>query len=609
MANSDFFPHENIRDSQHAFMNIITENLEKKKSILIHAPTGIGKTAAVIAPVLEFALKNKLDVFFLTSRHSQHLIAVETLKKIKNKGHDFKAADIIGKKWICLQDVEKLHSSEFADYCKSLRENNHCSFYENTKDNGSLSVNAKLALEKIDKPMHIEEISEICKELKVCPYEILINLSKEANFIITDYFYIFDDMIRTNFFRKTDKELSKSIIIVDEAHNLGERVRDLMSSRISTFSLQKASDEASKFGYQKLAVSLAKINQILKELSDANEKKISKYDFKDRMSFYDYNELIKDLNKAADDVREKQKNSFMGSIARFLYLWNGEDEGFTRIIVKGTYKGRPTITLSYICLDPSLATQHVIEDSYSTVIMSGTLTPTSMYREILGFPDDAVEAEFKSPFPAENRMNIIVPETTTKYSSRSEKQYEDIAEKCNQISKIIPGNIALFFPSYDMMEKIERYLDLGRSIFMEEKGMKKHEKTKFLEKFKKTLNGAMLAVVGGSFSEGIDLPGILKCVVVIGLPLQPPDLETKEMINYYDHKFGKGWDYGYIFPAMNKVMQAAGRCIRNEKDRAVRIFLDERYTNSQYLRFFPKDWDIQILKNWEDEIINFFSES
>jgi DNA excision repair protein ERCC-2 len=609
MANSDFFPHENIRDSQHAFMNIITENLEKKKSILIHAPTGIGKTAAVIAPVLEFALKNKLDVFFLTSRHSQHLIAVETLKKIKNKGHDFKAADIIGKKWICLQDVEKLNSSEFADYCKSLRENNHCSFYENTKDNGSLSVNAKLALEKIDKPMHIEEISEICKELKVCPYEILINLSKEANFIITDYFYIFDDMIRTNFFRKTDKELSKSIIIVDEAHNLGERVRDLMSSKISTFSLQKASDEASKFGYQKLAVSLAKINQILKELSDANEKKISKYDFKDRMSFYDYNELIKDLNKAADDVREKQKNSFMGSIARFLYLWNGEDEGFTRIIVKGTYKGRPTITLSYICLDPSLATQHVIEDSYSTVIMSGTLTPTSMYREILGFPDDAVEAEFKSPFPKENRMNIIVPETTTKYSSRSEKQYEDIAEKCNQISKIIPGNIALFFPSYDMMEKIERYLDLGRSIFMEEKGMKKHEKTKFLEKFKKTLNGAMLAVVGGSFSEGIDLPGILKCVVVIGLPLQPPDLETKEMITYYDHKFGKGWDYGYIFPAMNKVMQAAGRCIRNEKDRAVRIFLDERYTNSQYLRFFPKDWDIQVLKNWEEEIINFFSES
>jgi len=609
MANSDFFPHEKIRDSQQDFMNLITEALEKKKPIIVHAPTGIGKTAAVIAPVLEYAVKNKLNIFFLTSRHSQHIIAVETLKKIKQKVCDINCVDIIGKKWICLQDVEKLHTSEFSDYCKTMKEHGTCSYYQNIKDNGSLSAAARLAMEKIKEPMHIEEISKICKELEICPYEILINLAKNCNFIITDYYYIFDEAIRSNFFRKTEKELEKSIIIVDEAHNLGERIRNLISVKISTFILQRAIDEASKFGHRKLAASLSRIAKILVELSDAKERKLSKYDFMDRISFYDYDKLIKDLNLAADEVREKQKHSYLGSVAKFLFSWNGEDEGFTRIISKGKYKGKDVVTLSYVCMDPSLATEFVINNSYSTIMMSGTLTPTSMYKDILGFPEDTIEAEFRSPFPVENRLNLIVAETTTKYTERSEKQYEEIANKCMTVSKMIPGNIALFFPSYDMMEKIEKYLDLGRSIFMEEKGMKKQEKTKFLEKFKKTLNGAMLAVVGGSFSEGIDLPGILKCVVVIGLPLQPPDLETKEMINYYDHKFGKGWDYGYIFPAMNKVMQAAGRCIRSEKDRAVRIFLDERYANQQYLRFFPKDWDIKVSENWEEEVTNFFSES
>jgi DNA excision repair protein ERCC-2 len=232
----------------------------------------------------------------------------------------------------------------------------------------------------------------------------------------------------------------------------------------------------------------------------------------------------------------------------------------------------------------------------------------SMYKDILGFPENSFLEKYESPFPKDNRLTLIIPETTTKFSKRDENQFKRMAEISAEITNEIPGNCAIFFPSYDLRNNVNRYFqDLSRkTAFIEESLMSKSEKAEFLENFKKYDSAVLLGAASGSFSEGIDLPGILKCVIVIGLPLSHPDLETKELIKYYDNKFSKGWDYGYIFPALNKTIQAAGRCIRSEHDRGVIVFLDERYSWDNYMKCFPIDWDLKITKLFMPRIREFF---
>lgn len=610
-----YFPFLKIRKTQDALIKKVDKVLAKKGNLIVHAPTGLGKTIATLGPAIKHA-KNGLTIFFLTSRHTQHLIAVDTLKAIKEKfGETIVTTDIIGKKWMCaVPGVEKLYSSEFADYCKSVREEDKCEFYLKTRKKG-LTPKAKKVLKQLKEisPVHSEKLIKICVEEKLCPYEMATAMAKDSTVIVADYYYIFNPQIRDTFFKKTGKELEKSIVIIDEGHNLPFRLRDLMTQRLSTFILDRAIREAKKFGYQETQSNLEQIKDIIVELANGleNSERITSKDVlvSQIEDFVDYNQLIKDLLFIADDIRETEKQTYISSVARFLETWLGPETGFVRIVSNKKLK-KPLITLSYRCLDPSLISKDVVDNAYSTIIMSGTLTPMEMYKDILGF-EQAEMQEYKSPFPEENKLTMIVPETTTKYTERTPQQFKRIAEICADAVNIIPGNTIIYFPSYSIRDEVDRtFTKLCRkTTFLEMPKMSKKEKREFLEKFKSySKQGAvMLAVVSGSFGEGIDLPGdYLKAAIVTGLPLQVPDLETKALIEYYDEKFGKGWDYGYIFPAMNKAMQNAGRVIRSETDRGTIIFLDERYSWQHYFRCFPQTWDIVITKLYKERIEEFF---
>ena len=243
-------------------------------------------------------------------------------------------------------------------------------------------------------------------------------------------------------------------------------------------------------------------------------------------------------------------------------------------------------------------------------MMSGTLDPTEMYSDILGFSKDTIQKSFESPFPEENRLNLIIPKTTTKYDMRSEQQYRDIAQVLNEVCDRVPGNCAVFLPSYSLLESVNKYFQFEskKNVLKELPGMTKQEKHELLENFKKCKkNTVLLGAATGSFGEGIDIEdNILKAVIVVGLPLGMPDLETKELISYYDDKFGKGQDYGYFLPAFIKTLQNAGRCIRSEKDRGIIVFLDQRFTWSNYFRFFPADWKLKISLDYKEVIADFF---
>ncbi|MBI2499397.1 ATP-dependent DNA helicase [Candidatus Woesearchaeota archaeon] len=601
------FPHQEPRKVQSALMQQIYSCIENKQNLLAHAPTGIGKTASYLAPALTYAIKNEKTLFFLTPRHSQHHIVIETTKKIQKKFNtDFKVVDFIGKKHMCLQPgVDILSNSEFHEYCRELRKKDNCEFYLNLKS----KTQRNLCLSEIKEPLHVEELVKHCSKHNLCPYEIAALLGKKAKVIIADYYHILSPTVRESLFNRLQIDLSNCIIYFDESHNLPDRCRDLLTTNISSITLDYAlrEDKAFKFSFEDELLNIQNnLSQLSKTIPiEKQEVLVKKEDFVVNL------DLIEDLKWAADEVRDKQKRSSLGTVANFLESWLGPDRSFIRVISNGFTKiGKPFINLSYRCLDPSLLISQLT--AHSLIFMSGTLSPTEMYLDLLGLDKNkTVTTEFSNPFPQQNRLNLIVPTVTTKYTKRDEAMYKKISKICSEITNIVPGNTAIFFPSYDLLNKINLTFlnESEKTVFIEKPGLSKLERQEMIDKFKSyNKSGAvLLGAASGSFGEGIDLPGdFLKCVIVVGLPLAKPDIETQELISYYDELFAKGWDYAYIYPAIITSLQNAGRCIRSETDKGCIVFLDERYSWQSYKKCFPSDANFETTKIPVPRIKEFF---
>jgi len=596
------FPFKDIRDGQREFMQDVEDSVRDGKHLMAHAPTGLGKTAAVIASALEFSLNNNKTIFFLTPKHTQHTIVIDTLKKIHRKFKTkFIAIDIIGKQWTCPHKVRNLDSKEFNEFCRAIKREERCKYYNGVR-RGKLSEKAKETIARIKKePMHAEKIAEICSGKNLCPYEICTEIGKEASVIVCDYFHIFSPKVRKAFLSKLNKELDGSILIIDEAHNLPSRVRKLLSNNLTEFSLNRAVKEANFLGYETLADDFRDIARILKNLgkgmNKGDERKVKKEEFTDAlverigMEYQEFVETVDDLGEEVLNI-PKRHRSYSKAIARFLGSWAKEDLGYARIL----RKGKDTI-LSHTCLDPSLSSMKVFDSSYSAVFMSGTLIPVEMYMDVLGLkPERTGLREYESPFPRENRLLLLVPGVTTKFSKRSAYMYQRYARIISEISAGVPGNLAAFFPSYRVMDSVrENMKGMKKSLLVERQGMKKDERIQLCNQLITLTDnggGILLGVQAGSLSEGVDYANnLLDAVIVVGLPLETPTLEVKSLIEYYDFKFDRGWDYGYVYPAMNRALQAAGRCIRSETDKGVIVLLDERFSWKNYRKCFPKDFE------------------
>ena len=421
------FPHEEVRKSQAELILDVEKTVKEGNQLLANAPTGLGKTSSTLGPTLNYALKNDLKVWFLTNRHTQHTLAVDTLKQIQEKfGIKFSCVDLIGKKWMCNQEVKDLFSQEFNEFCKSITQKKECEFMNNVKQNNKLTVEAKVLLEKLERRgvLHNQEIIDLCQEEKFCSYEISLELAKKAQVMIGDYYYIFNHFIQDRIFGKIKHELEKVILVVDEAHNLPGRVVEMLSNILTSNMLKRGVSEARKFGYFDVADYLEKINGVLGALNNSQrqsslsdgfspgnkysskkdtERLITKNDFLEKVKeIADFETLTNELEIAADDIRKKKKRSYIGGVVSFLEAWTGEDEGFTRIIAEKEGKYGRFISLGYYCLDPSLVTKTIFDQVHSSILMSGTLNPTFMYQDILGLSGQ--EKEYPNPFPLENKL-------------------------------------------------------------------------------------------------------------------------------------------------------------------------------------------------------------
>ncbi|HZX12546.1 MAG TPA: helicase C-terminal domain-containing protein [Candidatus Nanoarchaeia archaeon] len=619
-----YFPHETIRPSQKEMTEKILDCITKKQHLLVHAPTGLGKTAAALSSALSYSLSNpqkKLTIFFVTPKHTQHKIAIETLRTLKERHSlNLEVIDLIGKRWMCIQPgVTDMPSSDFSDYCKTMIKNNACQYYANLGPSHHPSFETKLTLQDLKgKILHVEELKEKAQTQKLCPYEITILLGKKAQIVIADYLHLLTPSIRTDLLEKLGKKLDQAIIIFDEAHNLPDKSREVLSTQLSTLTLEHAAKEAAGLGHKEIGEDVLKLKQILESLAQTKtgitetEAVVTKEEFINQITFINYEELTNNIAFIAAQTREHKEKSAAGAVAEFLTAWPGPDHAFVRILTKGfTTRGRAFLTLSYNCLDPSILLKPLAEESHTIIAMSGTLTPLEMYQDLFGFPSTI--QSYPNPFPQTNKLSLILPDTTTKYTLRDTAMFQRIAAHCATITNIIPGNSAIFFPSYHLRDEIYKHFQhqCEKTSFLEQARMTKQEKTDMLENFKKYnhLGAVLLGASSGNFGEGIDLKdNILKCVIIVGLPLSKPDIQTQALIHYYDFKFNKGWDYGYNLPALIRCFQNAGRAIRSATDKGVIIYLDERYTWQTYFKAFPKDEQFKINKEPLATIKEFFSQ-
>ncbi|MEM0372919.1 MAG: ATP-dependent DNA helicase, partial [archaeon] len=448
------------------------------------------------------------------------------------------------------------------------------------------------------------EVLDYCRAKSLCAYETALQLGEKANIMICDYHHILNPFISDALLGKTDKEIDGSIIIIDEAHNAPDRMRSALSVSVDGCTLARARSEASLAGNDPLAKQLERVIDALKT-AEENTKEDERVCYKNELPHYGA-DFLTDLYDTGLAVLESGRyRSHCLHVLHFYEQWLRDSEAFLRMIKRSKFGAR----IQYKCLDPSAVTSR-LNDARSAILMSGTLKPGEMYRDLLGLDRErAVIREYLSPFPKRNQLNIIVKNVTTKFEKRSAEEFKKIGSAVNAIVRATPGNCALFFSSYKILEEVKPYLDAGKPLLIQEEKLKPSEALKLITRFKKSSDeGAVLAgVAGGSFAEGVDFPGReLLAAVIIGIPLAEPDLETRALIKYYDLKFGKGWEYGYSFPAMGKAVQAAGRVIRDEKDRGVVVFMDSRFAWKRYAQCFPKNYDFKITSEPEKEVRKFW---
>ena len=634
-TNTALFPFPSIRDGQREFMEDVKDAVEGGKILVAHAPTGIGKTVATLVPALEYAVENGKTIFFLTSKRSQHKIAIDTLRLIKDHAkREFTTVDITSKQSMCprTKPIHREFYFLFNEFCRSEQKNKRCRYFMKQDEEALGRIKSEI--------MHVEQLCNWCTTRGVCPYKEALEAAGSADVLVCDYNYLFSTDITERILEKIEKGLEDLIVIVDEAHNLPDRIRSNLSSELRMNTVTGAARDLRRRDremqgnlmglesiFKKLAMSASKENKDeIKVDRDFLVDEMAKVLGRGRIEAMSYDDFVNALRSIAedfetsgsrttDDMRYKNETvqRDLLSVADFLDGWKTREECVR--IFSLTQKDYPR--LYFKLLDPSVISEPIFAKAHSTILMSGTLCPTEMYADVLGASPARIKGkeivlnEYKSPFPSENRMIVVTKALTTKYTKRGEEMYRLMAGKIGEVAKYVKGGMAVFFPSYALLKSVATYLpDAVRSrVMIERREMRKEEKNRLYETLRDDTDGILLAVQGGSFSEGMDYESnTLKAIIVVGLPLSPPTLEVKMIEGYYVRKYGAetGRNYGYLYPAITKVLQAAGRGIRSEQDRCIIVLMDYRFAQYPYKKCLPSDFNETYTSRSEEYCKTFF---
>ena len=573
------FPFGDFRAYQRELSGAVYQCVKQKKRLLLRAPTGIGKTMGTIFPSIKALTEHEQKIFYLTAKTIGRSVAEKAFDTCLANGWQAKVTTITAKEKICLMDEVKCDPS-YCSYAKGYFDR----INEATKD-----------LFESEQLFNRDRIVSYAKKHSVCPFEYSLAMASISDAVIGDYNYMFDPRA---YLRRFFDEPSPHIALIDEAHNLYDRACDMYSASLTKAPIQELK-RLFKDRHKPLAKVLGALNlKFIEYRHELEEKKV--YDlFKD-----DIDKVFLTKIKSLLDALEKylyrhpeteykpQLMNLYFDCHQFLRISDYYNDSFR---VRYERSGIE-VKISLICLNPSLYLSEKMERVRSSILFSATLHPLSYYHTVLLHDEECEQIFLPSPFDREHLDLYVHHGISTKYKQR-DQTLAPLISTIYQVTRNQQGNYLVFFPSYQYLEMVyEAYKELiddEQRLLKQEREMDESAREAFLDSFQANSSETLVAfaVLGGVFSEGIDLIGnrlIGSIIVGVGLPQINPLTEQRRL--YFEEAFKKGYLYAYLYPGFNKVMQAVGRVIRTEEDKGVVIMIDERYIEPTYLSLFPYEW-------------------
>ena len=592
------FPYATLRDSQEEMIKECYRDLKHGNRLFCQAPTGIGKTISTLYPSVKCLGEGVADkIFYLTSKSAIRREAYAAVTKLNAAGARLRALTLSSREQMCANEAAKLCGGKLSSNCIPEL----CPYAKGYYDRLSGAIEELLSHSEC---FDSRAIKEFATAHKLCPYELSLDLSELCDVIICDYNYVFSPTVcLKRYFDDRAENKDKFIFLVDEAHNLPDRARDMYSSRLDTSDIENILSLSGESGLlTEACLSLLRGFESLEKLCSDNMH----YDGNGGgTGYYIGRELpenfIRQLTQFGERCDAWMKNNY-GHPAFFateelsfrLFEFKKICECFDRHYLTFINTGYGKTSLLLYCLDPSNNLSLALNKAQASILFSATLTPTDYFADILGGGEKTVSVSFRSPFPKENLCLAAVDKISTRYEDR-EASVKKIASYIAATVSAKVGNYMVFFPSYGFMESVHKVFHAKYpkvKTILQKKNMTYAEREAYLGEF--VDDGKLrigFCVIGGSFSEGVDLPGKrLIGAVVVGVGLPGISDENNIIRDYYEEKCGMGYDYAYTYPGMNAVLQAVGRVIRTENDRGIAVLIDDRYAEPKYRNLFPEEW-------------------
>lgn len=578
------FPYPAYRTGQRALAVRIYKTILTGGRMFVQAPTGTGKTMSTLFPAIKaLGLGHADKLFYLTARTTTQAVAGAALSLLENNGLRLKSVVLTAKEKICFLDKPAC-TPEDCPYAKGHYDRINDALME--------------ALEHFDL-LARESISAIAKAHRVCPFEMALDLTLWADLVLCDYNYVFDP--RVSLKRFFDVDLGANyVFLVDEAHHLVDRARDMFSASLQKSAVMDLKKRLKKPA-PKVSRAMDKINtQLIALKKDAADGRFTAYE--------DLPEPLLATLRRFDETTQKflatsEKSGIEPTLKDELLDFYFDILGFLRIselygpdYITYTESFKNDLSIKLFCLHPKRLLNDAMSKAKAAVLFSATLHPLGYFRDVSGGRTEDPCLRLPSPFEPSNLGLYVYSALSTRYKDRHQTT-QALASLVQTVAAAgRPGHYLVFFPSYEYLRMVLsdfEALDTGFEVDVQQQAMDDTQREVFIKSFdeRPSRSRVVFAVLGGLFSEGIDLTGDrLSGVIVVGVGLPLLHYENDLLKDFYDHAAGDGFGFAYQFPGMNKVLQAAGRVIRTETDRGVVLLVDDRFTHTRYRKLFPPEW-------------------
>lgn len=586
------------RHGQNELVKGVYRTILRKKNLYIEAPTGVGKTISTVFPAVKAMGEGIAEkIFYLTAKTITRTVAEEAFSNLIEHGAKLKYVTITAKEKICI--LESCQCNPAA--CERAK-----GHFDRVND-------AVFALLTEQNQITRELILSYSGKYCVCPFELCLDVTTWSDVVISDYNYVFDPHVNLKRFFAGDRK-NDYIFLIDEAHNLVERARQMYSAVLYKEDILEIRRLVK--GYERLLVKrLDACNlELLKLKRECDDCRIVEQTSDLYLHLLRLTSELEEFLKQLANFEEREKIlNFYFDLRHFMNIYECMDDKY---VTYTDYKEDGNFRITLQCMDPSAKIRSCINKGRSSIFFSATLIPIQYYKEQLGGEKDDYAVYAPSPFLPKQRLLMVANDVSTKYSKRSKWEYKKIAKYIELFTRSKIGNYLIFFPSYQFMNEVMDCMEKteDREFYMQKNMMTELEKEEFLSAFEKnpTVTRIGFCVMGGIFGEGIDLKhDRLIGAVIVGTGLPMVCNERELFRSYYqDHK-QKGFEYAYLYPGMNKVLQSAGRVIRTVDDKGAILLLDERFLKKEYVELYPKEWFPNVLvnrNNIEGALKEFWSE-